>query len=205
MVRVLLLVAKKAIPANDLKELIAWLKANPDKASMGTVGAGSPGHLLGLLLQQETGTRFGLVAYRGAAPQTQDLVAGQIDMGIANPATALPHVQAGSIKAFAVTAKNRLAVAPDIPSVDEAGLPGLYFSLWAGLFAPRGTPSDIIGKLNSAAVNTLGDPILRQKLAEQGFEIPPRERQTPEALAAYQKAEIDKWWPIIKAANIKAE
>ena len=201
----LLLVAKKAIPANDLKELIAWLKANPDKASMGTVGAGSPGHLLGLLLQQETGTRFGLVAYRGAAPQTQDLVAGQIDMGFANPATALPHVQAGSIKAFAVTAKNRLAVAPDIPSVDEAGLPGLYFSLWAGLFAPRGTPSDIIGKLNSAAVNTLGDPILRQKLAEQGFEIPPRERQTPEALAAYQKAEIDKWWPIIKAANIKAE
>ena len=201
----LLLVAKKAIPANDLKELIAWLKANPDKASMGTVGAGSPGHLLGLLLQQETGTRFGLVAYRGAAPQTQDLVAGQIDMGFANPATALPHVQAGSIKAFAVTAKNRLAVAPDIPSVDEAGLPGLYFSLWAGLFAPRGTPSDMIGKLNSAAVNTLGDPILRQKLAEQGFEIPPRERQTPEALAAYQKAEIDKWWPIIKAANIKAE
>ena len=200
----LLLVAKKAIPANDLKELIAWLKANPDKASMGTVGAGSPGHLLGLLLQQETGTRFGLVAYRGAAPQTQDLVAGQIDMGFANPATALPHVQAGSIKAFAVTAKNRLAVAPDIPSVDEAGLPGLYFSLWAGLFAPRGTPSDMIGKLNSAAVNTLGDPILRQKLAEQGFEIPPRERQTPEALAAYQKAEIDKWWPIIKAANIKA-
>jgi len=201
----LLLVAKKAIPANDLKELIAWLKANPDKASMGTVGAGSPGHLLGLLLQQETGTRFGLVAYRGAAPQTQDLVAGQIDMGFANPATALPHVQAGSIKAFAVTAKNRLAVAPDIPSVDEAGLPGLYFSLWAGLFAPRGTPSDMIGKLNSAAVNTLGDPILRQKLAEQGFEIPPRERQTPEALAAYQKAEINKWWPIIKAANIKAE
>jgi tripartite-type tricarboxylate transporter receptor subunit TctC len=201
----LLLVAKKAIPANDLKELIAWLKANPDKASMGTVGAGSPGHLLGLLLQQETGTRFGLVAYRGAAPQTQDLVAGQIDMGFANPATALPHVQAGSIKAFAVTAKNRLTVAPDIPSVDEAGLPGLYFSLWAGLFAPRGTPSDIVGKLNSAAVNTLGDPILRQKLAEQGFEIPPRERQTPEALAAYQKAEIDKWWPIIKAANIKAE
>ena len=201
----LLLVAKKAIPANDLKELIAWLKANPDKASMGTVGAGSPGHLLGLLLQQETGTRFGLVAYRGAAPETQDLVAGQIDMGFANPATALPHVQAGSIKAFAVTAKNRLTVAPDIPSVDEAGLPGLYFSLWAGLFAPRGTPSDIVGKLNWAAVNTLGDPILRQKLAEQGFEIPPRERQTPEALAAYQKAEIDKWWPIIKAANIKAE
>jgi tripartite-type tricarboxylate transporter receptor subunit TctC len=201
----LLLVAKKAIPANDLKELIAWLKANPDKASMGTVGAGSPGHLLGLLLQQETGTRFGLVAYRGAAPQTQDLVAGQIDMGIANPATALPHVQAGSIKAFAVTAKNRLAVAPDIPSVDEAGLLGLYFSLWAGLFAPKGTPRNIIDKLNSAAVDTLSDPNMRHKLAAQGFEIPPREQQTPEALGAYQKAEIEKWWPIIKAANIRAE
>src|SRR6516162_1181556 len=181
----LLLVAKKAIPANDLKELIAWLKANPDKASMGTVGAGSPGHLLGLLLQQETGTRFGLVAYRGAAPQTQDLVAGQIEMGIANPATALPHVQAGSIKAFAVTAKNRLAVAPDIPSVDEAGLPGLYFSLWAGLFAPKGTPRNIIDKLNSAAVDTLSDPNMRHKLTAQGFEIPPREQQTPEALGAY--------------------
>jgi tripartite-type tricarboxylate transporter receptor subunit TctC len=201
----LLLVAKKAIPANDLKELIAWLKANPDKASMGTVGAGSPGHLLGLLLQRETCTRFGLVAYRGAAPQTQDLVAGQIDMGIANPATALPHVQAGSIKAFAVTAKNRLAVAPDIPSVDEAGLPGLYFSLWAGLFAPKGTPRNIIDKLNSAAVDTLSDPNMRHKLEAQGFEIPPREQQTPETLGAYQKAEIEKWWPIIKAANIKAE
>ena len=132
-------------------------------------------------------------------------MAGQIDMGIANPATALPHVQAGSIKAFAVTAKNRLAVAPDIPSVDEAGLPGLYFSLWAGLFAPKGTPRDIIDKLNSAAVDTLSDPNMRHKLAAQGFEIPPREQQTPEALGAYQKAEIEKWWPIIKAAGIKAE
>jgi tripartite-type tricarboxylate transporter receptor subunit TctC len=201
----LLLVAKRAFPANDLKELIAWLKANPDKASMGTVGSGSPGHLLSLLLQQQTGTRFALVAYRGAGPQTQDLVAGQIDIAFANPATSLPHVRAGSIKAFAVTAKNRLAVAPEIPSMDEAGLPGLHFSLWAALFAPRGTPSDIIGKLNAAAVSTLGDASLREKLTGQGLEIPPRERQTPDALAAYQKAEIEKWWPIIKAAGIKAE
>jgi len=201
----LLLVAKKTFPANDLKELIAWLEANPDKASMGTVGSGSPGHLLSLLLQQQTGARFALVAYRGAGPQTQDLVAGQIDIAFANPATSLPHVRAGSIKAFAVTAKNRLAVAPDIPSMDEAGLPGLHFSLWAALFAPRGTPSDIIGKLNAAAVSTLGDANLREKLTGQGLEIPPRERQTPDALAAYQKAEIEKWWPIIKAAGIKAE
>jgi tripartite-type tricarboxylate transporter receptor subunit TctC len=172
---------------------------------MGTVGAGSPGHLLGLLMQQETGTRFGLVAYRGAGPQTQDLVAGQIDMAFANPATALPHVRGGSIKALAVTAKNRLAVAPDIPSVDEAGLPRFYFSLWAGLFAPRGTPNHIIGTLNSAAVSTSGDIALRQKLVSQGFELPSREQQTPEAFAAYQKAEIEKWWPIIRAAGIKPE
>jgi len=201
----LLLVASKAVPANDLKEFIGWLKLNPDKSSMATVGAGSPGQLLGLLLQKEIGTRFGLVAYRGAGPAMQDVVAGQIETTFANTATSLPHVRAGSAKAFAVTAKNRLAVAPDIPSVDEAGLPVLHFSLWAGLFAPRDTPKDIIGKLNTAAVNTLGDPTIRERLAEQGFEIPPRQQQTPEALGAYQRAEIDKWWPIIKAAGIKAE
>jgi tripartite-type tricarboxylate transporter receptor subunit TctC len=201
----LLLLANKAVPANDLNEFIAWLKANPDKASMGTVGAGSPGHLLGLLLQKETGTRFGLVAYRGAGPIMQDIVAGQIEATFVNPATSLPHVRAGSIKAFAVTAKNRLAVAPDIPSMDEAGLPGFYFSLWAGLFAPSGTPKIIISKLNAAAVSTMVDPVIRRKLTDQGFELPSRERQTPEALGAYQKAEIEKWWPIIKAAGIKAE
>jgi tripartite-type tricarboxylate transporter receptor subunit TctC len=201
----LLLVARKAVPANDLKEFIAWLKANPDRLSMATVGAGSPGHLLGFLLQKETGARFGLVAYRGAGPAMQDVVAGQIDTTFVNTATSLPQVRAGNIKAFAVTAKNRLAVAPDIQSVDEAGLPGLHFSLWASLFAPKGTPKDIISKLNIAAVNTLSDPTIRERLADQGFEIPSREQQTPEALGAYQKAEIEKWWPIIKAAGIKGE
>jgi tripartite-type tricarboxylate transporter receptor subunit TctC len=201
----LLLLAKKALPASDLKELIAWLKANPDKTSLGTTGAGGPGHLLGLLLQKETGTQFGLVPYRGANPAVQDLLAGQIDMTIANPATSLPHVRAGSIKAFAVTAKNRLAVMPEVPSVDETGLPGLHFSLWAALFAPRGTPNDIIGKLNAAVVNAVADPATRQKLVDQGLDVPPRELQTPEALGAYQKAEIERWWPIIKAAGIKAE
>ena len=201
----LLLVVKRTFPANDLKELIDWLKANPDKASLGTIGAGSPGHLLGLLLQQETGTRFGHVAYRGAGPAMQDVVAGQIDGMFSNTATAIAHVRAGSIKGLVVTAKNRLALAPEVPSVDEAGLPGLHFSLWAGLFAPKGTPRPIIDKLNAAAVSTLADPGVRQTLAAQGFEVPPPSQQSPEALRAYQEAEIAKWWPIIKAANIKNE
>jgi tripartite-type tricarboxylate transporter receptor subunit TctC len=201
----LLLVAHKAVPSNDFSEFIAWLRANPDKTTMGTVGAGSPGHLFGILLQMQTGTRFGLVAYRGAGPMTQDIVAGQIEAAFANSATSLPHIRAGSIKAFAVTAKDRLAVAPDIPSVDEAGLPGLRFSLWAGLFAPKGTPKDIVSKLNTAAISALDDPAARQKLLDQGFVIPPHEQQTPEALGEYQKSEIAKWWPIIKAAGIREE
>ncbi len=201
----LLILGKRALPANDLQELIAWLKANPDRASMGTTGAGGPGHLLALLMQTVTGVRFGLVPYRGANPAVQDLVAGQIELMISNPATAMPHVRADRIKAFAVTARNRLAIAPDIPSVDEVGLPGFHFSLWAGLFAPRGAPADIVGKLNAAAVSTLADAATRQKLIDQGFEIPPRERQTPQALGAYQKAEIERWWPIIKSADIKPE
>jgi tripartite-type tricarboxylate transporter receptor subunit TctC len=201
----LLLVVKKAVPANDLKEFNAWLKANPDQVSMSTVGAGSPGHLLGLLLQKEIGARFGQIPYRGANPAMQDVVAGQIDAMFSNPATALAHVRAGSIKALAVTAKHRLAVAPEIPTMDEAGLPGFYFSLWAGLFAPRDTPKPIIASLNAAALNALSDAGTRRALVDQGLEIPSRERQTPEALAEYQKAEIEKWWPIIKAANIKGE
>ena len=200
----MLLVASKTVPANDLSEFIGWLKANPDKASMGTVGAGSPPHLLGVWLQKQTGTRFALVAYRGAGPVIQDIVAGQIETTFVNLASSLPHVHAGSMKAFAITAKNRSAAVPDIPSVDEIGLPGLYFSLWAGLFVPKGTPKNIISRLNAAAVTTVDDPAIRQKLLEQGLVIPPRQQQTPEALGDYQKAEIEKWWPIIKAAGIKA-
>jgi tripartite-type tricarboxylate transporter receptor subunit TctC len=199
------LVAKKTIPANDLRGFISWLKTNPGTASMGTVGAGSPAHLLGIILQRETGARFALVPYRGAAPMVQDVVAGQIDMTFTNTATALPFIRDGSIKALGVTSLKRMEAAPEIPTMDEAGLPGFSFSLWAALFAPHDTPRDIIGKLNTAAVNTLDDPSVRQTLEVQGFVIPPRERQTPEALGAYQKAEIEKWWPIIKAAGIQAE
>ena len=201
----LVLLAKNTAPANDLRGYMAWLKANPDKASMATVGIGSPGHLLGFLMQKDSGARFTLVPYRGAGPSVQDVVAGQIDMTFANTATALPFVRAGSLKALGVTSLKRIEAAPDIPTMDEQGLRGFSFSLWAALFAPRDTPKDIIDKLNAAVVKTLHDPNFAPKLEAQGFAIPPPDRQTPQALAAYQKAEIDKWWPIIRDAGIKAQ
>jgi tripartite-type tricarboxylate transporter receptor subunit TctC len=180
----MVLIVKKTMPGNNLNEFIAWLKAYPDKASMGTAGAGSPPDVLGRLLRKETGTQFGLVPYRGAAPAMQDVLAGQIDAMFLNIAAALPQVASGSVKALGVTSEKRMAVA---------------------LFAPRGTRSDIIDKLNVAAVKTLTDPSIRQKLEAQGFEIPPPEKQTPKALAAFQKAEIEKWWPIIKEAGIRPQ
>jgi tripartite-type tricarboxylate transporter receptor subunit TctC len=159
----------------------------------------------GVLFQKETGTRFGFVAYRGGAPALQDLVAGHIDLAIQDPATCLPQVRSGNIKAFAVTAKNRVASAPNIPTVDEAGLPGFYVTFWKGLWVPKRTPTNIIAKLNAAVVEALADPAVRARLVDLGEEIVPREQQTPEALRALQKAEIEKWWPIIKEAGIKAE
>jgi tripartite-type tricarboxylate transporter receptor subunit TctC len=201
----MVIVAKKAMPAKDLKELIAWLKANPDKASAGTTGTGGASHVAAIFFQKETGTRFQFVPYRGLAPAMQDLVAGQIDMMVDNPATSLSQARAGTIKAYATTAKARLAAAPDIPTADEAGLPGFNVSQWTALWAPKGTPKDIIAKLNEAVMESLADSNVLARLADLGQHIPPREQQTPEALGAYQKAEIDKWWPIIKAAGIKAE
>jgi tripartite-type tricarboxylate transporter receptor subunit TctC len=200
-----LIVAKNAVPAKDLRGLIDWLKANPDQATEGTAGAGSPQHVSGVFFQKATGTRFQFVPYRGAAPAMADLLAGHIDMIIDDPTSSLPQVRAGRIRAFAVTSKTRLAAAPDIPTVDEAGLPGFYFSRWHALWAPKGTPNDAVEKLNGALVAALADPGVRTKLADLGQDIFPREQQTPQALGAYHKAEIDKWWPIIKAAGIRME
>jgi len=198
------LAAKKALPANNLKELIAWLKANPDRASLGTSGVGAQTHLAGILFQNLTGTRFQHVPYRGAGPAIQDVIAGQIDLVFGDPSV-IPAVHAGSVKAIAVTAKSRLPAVPDIPTAEEGGLTGFSFANWVGIFAPKGTPKEIIDKLNGAVASTLADPTIRQKLVDLGVEIPSREQQTPEAFAALRKAEIEKWWPIIKAAGIKGE
>jgi len=200
-----LIVARRAMPANDLPELISWLKANPDKASQGTAGVGSPAHVTGVFFQSVTGTRFAFVPYRGAAPAMQDLIGGQVDLMFDQASNSLPHVRNGNIKAYAVTASTRLAAAPEIPTVDEAGLPGFHASVWTGMWAPKDTPSDVISKLNAAVVHALADARVRQRFVELGQEITPRDQQTPEALRAFQKAEIDKWWPIIKAARITAE
>jgi tripartite-type tricarboxylate transporter receptor subunit TctC len=196
------LFARPAMPAKDLSELIAWLKAHPDKASAGITTVGF--RLINMLFQRETGTQFNLVPYRGSPPVMQDLLAGQIDLWFGST-DQLPLVRAGSIKAYAVTSDARSTLAPDIPTFGEIGLPALSISTWVGLFAPRGTPRDIIGKLNAAAVEALADPAVRSRLADLGSEVFPRDRQTPEALSAWQKAEMEKWWPIIKQAGIKAE
>jgi len=201
----LLVVARKSMPANDLKELITWLKANPDKASQGTGGIGATSHIAGVFFQQLSGTRFTLVPYRGAGPAMQDLLSEQIDMMIDPASGTLPQVRAGKIKAYAVTDDHRLAAAPDIPTAAEAGLPGFEIVNWQGFFAPKGTPSALVERLNAAIVETMADPAVRSRLMDLGQEIFPREQQTPAALGAINKADIEKWWPIIKAAGVRSE
>jgi tripartite-type tricarboxylate transporter receptor subunit TctC len=196
---------RKTLPADDLKGLIAWMKAEPGRAIIANGGNGSITHISGVLFMDVTGTKGQVVPYRGNAPAMQDLVAGQIDIMIADPVTGVPQLQGHTIKGYAVTAKSRLSTAPDIPTVDEAGLPGYYVSLWHGLWMPKGTPQPIMEKLNAAVVEALADPTVRAKLASIGQDIFPPERQNPQALDAHQRAEIARWWPLIKAAEIRIE
>jgi tripartite-type tricarboxylate transporter receptor subunit TctC len=200
-----LVTAKSAIPAKDLKELVAWVKANQNKVSIGTGGPGTPSHISAVYFKNTTAAQMEIVHYRGSAPALQDVIAGHVDIIFDQASNALPQVRAGKVKAYAVTSKQRIGAAPEIPTVDEAGLPGFYMAVWHGMWVPKGTPKDVISRLDKAIVDSLADPALRKRLADLGQEIPPREQQTPEGLGAYHKAEIEKWWPVIKAAGIKAD
>jgi len=200
-----LLVANKNLPPKNLRELIAWLKASPGTAMQATAGIGSQQHVSGVYFQAATHTQFRFIPYRGAAPAMQDLLAGQVDFMFDQAGNSLPQVRSGAIKAYAVTAKTRLAAAPDIPTMDEAGLPGFYISIWQGLWAPAGTPKPIVDKLCAAAMAAMADPAVQARFHDLGQDIPPPDEQTPAAFAAFQRAEIEKWWPLIKAANIKAQ
>jgi tripartite-type tricarboxylate transporter receptor subunit TctC len=202
---VLWIIGGNKVPANNLKELIAWLKANPGKATAGTIGVGSGTQLCLIDLQNATGTRMQFVPYRGMAPALQDLLAGQIDLTCPEAGQTLALYRSGKIKAYAVMSKSRWFAAPEVPTTDEAGAPGLHMDFWYGLWAPGGTPKDIIARLNAAVVDAFANPEVKERLAQQGQVIPPRDELTPAALGAFHKAEIEKWWPIIKAAGIKAE
>jgi tripartite-type tricarboxylate transporter receptor subunit TctC len=201
----LLIVGKKTLPADDLKGLTAWLKANPDKASVGIAGVGAMGQLTGIAFQKATGTAFQFVPYRGNGPAMQDLLAEQIDFMIEPASNFRSLLESGSVKPFAITGKTRLLSAPKIPTADEAGLPGFTASLWYGLWVPKGTSKDIIAKLNATMTQALFDPQVRRRFDELGIQISPIDQQSPDALRALQKADAERWWPIIKAANIRAE
>lgn len=200
-----LIIGRPDLPAQNLKDLVSWLKANADKATSGTAGPGSGAHVAGVFFQQLTQTNFSFVPYRGAGPVLNDLMAGHIDVMFDQASNSLPQVKSGTVKAFAVTAPARLAAAPEIPTVDEAGVPGLYIAYWHGIWAPKGTPPEMVSVLSKAVMAALAEPAVRARFAELGQDIPPPDKQGPAALRSHQTAEIDKWWPIVKSANIKAE
>lgn len=199
------IISKTAVPAKNLKELIAWISENQDKVLMGAGAAGSASHMAAIYFGNMIGVKFHFVAYRGGAPALQALVAGEIDLYVPQISNVASHIKAGKIRAYAVTANTRLAAVPEVPTVDEAGLPRLHISTWHGIWLPKGTPREVVMKLNAAIVETLAEPAVQQRFADLGQEIPAREQQTPEALFAHHKAEIDKWWPMIKAAGLKPE
>jgi tripartite-type tricarboxylate transporter receptor subunit TctC len=201
----MIIVSRNTIPAKTLPELLAWLKAKPTPPTAGTAGAGSGSHIAGLYFENVSGIKLQYVPYRGTAPALTDLVAGQIDIIVDQTSNSIGQVRAGTIRAYAVTAEKRVESASDIPTTDEEGLKGFHMTLWSGLWMPKGTPKDIVTKLNAAAVEALTDPVVQKKFGELGLDTPPKDQLTPEALGAWQKAEIAKWWPMIKAANVKIE
>jgi tripartite-type tricarboxylate transporter receptor subunit TctC len=201
----MVIVSKNAVPAKSLSELLAWLRSRPAPAAAGTAGAGSGSHIAGLYFESVSGIKLQYVPYRGTGPAMNDLVAGQIDLIVDQTSNSINQVRAGTIRAYAVTDSKRVESAPDIPTVDEAGLSGFHMTLWSGLWVPKGTPKDIVAKLNTAAVEALNDPAVRKQLENLGLEMPPQDQSTPEALGRWQKAEIAKWWPMIKAANVRVE
>jgi tripartite-type tricarboxylate transporter receptor subunit TctC len=201
----MVIVSKNAVPAKSLRELIAWLKARPAPPIAGTAGAGSGSHIAGLYFENVTGIKLQFVPYRGTAPALTDLVAGQIDIIVDQLSNSISQVRAGTIRAYAVTDDKRVEEASDIPTTDEAGLPGFHMTLWSGLWVPKGTPKAIIAKLNAAAVDAMNDPAVRKKFENLGLQTPPADQLSPQALGAWQKAEIAKWWPMIKAADVKVD
>jgi tripartite-type tricarboxylate transporter receptor subunit TctC len=201
----MVIVSKNAVPAKSLKELMEWLKARPAPATAGTAGAGSGSHIAGLYFENVTGIKLQYVPYRGTGPAMNDLVAGQIDVIVDQLSNSIGQVRAGNIRAYAITDTKRVDTASDIPTTDEAGLPGFHMTLWSGLWVPKGTPPDIVAKLNAAAVDALNDPMVRKQLENLGLQMPPKDKLSPQALGDWQKAEIAKWWPMIKAANVKVE
>jgi tripartite-type tricarboxylate transporter receptor subunit TctC len=201
----LMIVGKQSLPANNAKELIAWLKAKPEPATAASVGAGSGAHVCGLYFAQKTGTKLQFVFYRGGAPAMQDMLAGTIDTMCAEASQTLAHVTAHKMKAFAVMGRMRYAGLPDVPTMEEMGISGMDISFWHGLWAPKGTPKDIVDKLNAAAVKALDDPAVQQRVAALGMSLPANAQLTPKALHDFHKAEVDKWWPIIKSYDIKIQ
>jgi tripartite-type tricarboxylate transporter receptor subunit TctC len=201
----MIILSKNAVPATSLKELLAWLKSRPTPPTAGTAGAGSGSHIAGLYFENVTGIKLQFVPYRGTAPALTDLVAGQIDIIVDQLSNSIAQVRAGTIRAYAVTDDKRVESASDIPTTDEAGLPGFHMTLWSGLWVPKNTPKDIVAKLNAAAVDALNDPAVRKKFEDLGLQMPPADKLTPEALGAWQRAEIGKWWPMLKAANVRLE
>jgi tripartite-type tricarboxylate transporter receptor subunit TctC len=201
----MIIVSKNGVPAKTLNELLAWLKSRPEPVTAGTAGLGSGSHIAGLYFENATGIKLQFVPYRGTAPAMNDLVAGQIDVIIDQTSNSINQVRAGTIRAYAVTDDKRVASAPDIPTTDEAGLPGFHMTLWSGLWAPKGTPKEIVAKLNAAAVDALNDPSVQKQFENLGLQMPPPNQLTPQALGDWQKAEIAKWWPMIKAAHIAVD